>query len=543
MKWNAAVNVSILVHWLLLFTLSDSSRSRCDGDDCLSCTHVESNEMTRCLWDVPLSKCRNVVGEHRMSESSDIVYYADRCITSPPTPPSDFLSNWMEQMLPALGELSLLDLSLPGTHDSLTYDLSLRTSDGGIDDSDRLAEILHNYTKLVPDGIEDFIRQQAQTHTLSITDQLNNGIRFIDFRMMYEYTDEDPNWYSLHFVQSNQPSSAYFKQIRQWLDDHPKEIVVLWLSKHGSECSIGDSQYPNTSIEVKQAYWSEILTIFDGLLPDYTNDVKINETSVTDMIKMNARVVLYVSDYVEFTNSSDYALDGCFIDNNLGPSVDDEINALQWEYEQFANAKSKKMEDKKQQKFYLMSMATGVPSEQVVFSALLKWAPSTNNTDKEIANCASAFNIPDMNWCPETLLDVANLENYYKQISLEGVIGNASLDFPNAIYINGVDYEGTIRTGTTNLWGAQRGNSEYATTAYAYVDTILLYNLAIVCNGDYTHNAHGIKTRDKWTSQLVQMREDYCSELNDTLVTRRAAHPYFRWNDPVYGRSVDWPVP
>jgi hypothetical protein len=58
--------------------------------------------------------------------------------------------------------LTLLDLSLPGSHDTLSYDLSTRVSDGGADDFIKLAEVLHEYTKIVPTGIEDFIRQQSQ---------------------------------------------------------------------------------------------------------------------------------------------------------------------------------------------------------------------------------------------------------------------------------------------------------------------------------------------------------------------------------------------
>jgi hypothetical protein len=41
-----------------------------------------------------------------------------------------------------------LDLSLPGTHDSLTDDLSLVVSDGGIDDLLVLAELMHDYEKV-----------------------------------------------------------------------------------------------------------------------------------------------------------------------------------------------------------------------------------------------------------------------------------------------------------------------------------------------------------------------------------------------------------
>ena len=58
------------------------------------------------------------------------------------------------------------------------YDLSLIVSDGGVDGSDKLAEILHDYSHLVPNGIEDYIRQQSQTQDLDITTQLNNGIQF-----------------------------------------------------------------------------------------------------------------------------------------------------------------------------------------------------------------------------------------------------------------------------------------------------------------------------------------------------------------------------
>ena len=87
-----------------------------------------------------------------------------------------------------IDSLTLLDLSLPGTHDTLTHDLSLQTSDAGIDDLEKLAELLHNYTLLVPNGIEDYIRQQAQTQAINIVDQLNNGVRFLDVIHSPSYT-------------------------------------------------------------------------------------------------------------------------------------------------------------------------------------------------------------------------------------------------------------------------------------------------------------------------------------------------------------------
>ena len=61
-----------------------------------------------------------------------------------------FLSDWMGQLLPVLGASPLLALSLPGTHDTLTYDLSTTVSEGGIDEYYKLAEMLHDKTDLVP---------------------------------------------------------------------------------------------------------------------------------------------------------------------------------------------------------------------------------------------------------------------------------------------------------------------------------------------------------------------------------------------------------
>lgn len=117
--------------------------------------------------------------------------YEDQCVVSrQSTSIQTTLTRWMGTAINAIGELTLLDLSLPGTHDTLTNDLSLQASDGGADGLIIFAELLHNYSRIVPDGIEDWIRQQSQTQDLDIKQQLDNGVRFLDLRQMYEYTDE-----------------------------------------------------------------------------------------------------------------------------------------------------------------------------------------------------------------------------------------------------------------------------------------------------------------------------------------------------------------
>jgi len=259
------------------FSLSDCSAF----SDCVSCTEGSKYSeslitLSNCFWCESPAKggCLSVADvkgialcggsskeDGGSNHPSSLYRYDDTCPVKRPIE-SPVLSSWMAHTMPVIEHLTLLDLSLPGTHDTLSYDLSTRVSDGGADDFIKLAEVLHQYTKVVPTGAEDYIRQQSQTQDLDITTQLNNGVRFLDLRIMYEYTDKNPDWYSLHFMESESPALKYFTEIKQWMDAHPSEIVVMWVSKHGTECSTGLDQYPNTPVDVKQAYWQKISDLF-----------------------------------------------------------------------------------------------------------------------------------------------------------------------------------------------------------------------------------------------------------------------------------------
>jgi len=121
------------------------------------------------------------------------------------------------------------------------------------------------------------------------------------------------------------------------------------------------------------------------------------------------------------------------------------------------------------------------------------------------------------------------LENYYKQITLDESFNNMlkaemNWNFPNAIYINGVDFDGTIRTGLEVLWGKNRNlNDQHTTTGYAYVDTIIGANLVNSC---YNNN----NNEDK----------DTCDKMMSTIQSRRAKNPMLFWNDADYGRLTEW---
>lgn len=493
---------------------------------CVACT--ESG--VKCGWRIDGSGCHLRTSLHN---DADLVF-DDTCPMDYDDASEIFLPNWMGNIMSVIGDAPLLNLSLPGTHDTLTFDLSLTVSDGGIDEYYKLAELLHNYTAVVPDVIEDFMRSGAQTQDLTVTQQLDAGIRFLDIRMMLEYTETPPVWYSLHMLESIGTSVQYFKDIRAWMDVHPAEVVVMWLSKHGSECSTGNDQYPNVSIQQKQDFWKEILGIFDGLSVDFSV-TNLNETPVREMITRGHRAVFYVADYVEMTGytadgpGSYYALDSCLIDNQLGNP--DGPEAVQWQRDIYMGANARKATDKIDQKFFLLSLAGGM---DYVNSAILKFGAFDKipSDDAEIVEkCAATYNIPGMNWCPETLLDGSQITNYYAQVAMDETIdrmitGDNSYGLPNAIYINAIgSIGGTMRTGTEVLWGKNRSPEvRYAKQGFSYVDTFVLYNVLNICNYG---NGDAIKSDD-------------CQKYIDQLVDRRAANPMTLWDDAVYGRVSSW---
>eukprot|EP00927_Polykrikos_kofoidii_P080561 TRINITY_DN77454_c0_g1_i1.p1 TRINITY_DN77454_c0_g1~~TRINITY_DN77454_c0_g1_i1.p1 ORF type:complete len:496 (+),score=62.35 TRINITY_DN77454_c0_g1_i1:134-1621(+) len=465
------------------------------------------------------------------------------------------LTDWMADIMPVLpNTTTLLDLSVPGTHDSMSYDLSDVVSDGGVEDHPFLSKLLHWMSTL---GIAagDYIRDEAKTQHLDITAQLDNGVRFIDFRVMltspidrranhggrrdsFVRIDGAKDWYCLHMVQSVHPAITYLAKLKAWLVAHPGEVVTLWMTRHGNGCLKGGDQYPDVSEADKRMFWDRVVDLFnvsdDGsgrgehnLLINHA-DTPLNSTSLADLVARNTRLAIFAADFEAFTGSSPLAADGCSVDNQLGSGVDDEEHSYANEAAAFATAGRTKTSDKAQGRFYLRSMATSTPAKQAEEGFWLRYVlPSfaTRARRMATASCARSFNLTNMTaWCPQRLLEISWLTNFYKQLSLEQAYitakGNTSktddAGFPHAIYIDAVDTDGTIRTGT-ELDGIMRG--------YAYADTIIAYNVRRGCAATGAGVLSGT-----------------CKDLVDGLEGRRAQHPLHRWYDVAHGRQPVWPV-
>jgi hypothetical protein len=190
----------------------------------------------------------------------------------------------------------------------------------------------------------------------------------------------------------------------------------------------------------------------------------------------------------------------------------------------FRHAEAVIAQDKAKDALYLLSMASQ-PSKQIMDATIITYFPWLFNVTHEQELCAAVFHVPGMtSWCPMHLQAMAQLENYYSQLAFENAVSHG-YGIPNAIYINAVDYNGTIRTGYT-LFGQHSYPDGWVptpggTNGYCYVATLMLVNQRRGCK--------------------VNPSSPACAALETTIVGLRKQNPLQRWHDPYHGRLANWP--
>lgn len=127
--------------------------------------------------------------------------------------------NWMEQLPSEMRDEPLMNIAIPGSHDSFTHSMSSNTPiDPG---SPKVVAILAAMFGPITRSI---VKRWSVTQNLSFRDQLQLGIRYFDLRISTWKGKE-----SLYFVHGLFCCSVIqgLKQILQWLQEHPKEVVLL----------------------------------------------------------------------------------------------------------------------------------------------------------------------------------------------------------------------------------------------------------------------------------------------------------------------------
>ena len=133
-------------------------------------------------------------------------------------------------------------------------------------------------------------------------------------------------------------------------------------------------------------------------------------------------------------------------------------------------------------------------------------------------------------------MDASLLTNYYNQAFFE-LYETPGYDLPGAIYLDGLDVNGTIRTGPQLFGPAYGGVNEASqpgvingTAKYAYVDTMLLATVRRLC-GLTGAPGYGADMLDEHAMAA-------CDQYIGILQAQRALYPLQQWMDPPTGRFM-----
>ncbi|XP_029978145.1 PI-PLC X domain-containing protein 1-like [Sphaeramia orbicularis] len=141
--------------------------------------------------------------------------------TKEPTGSITATGDWMSNLPKGLQNIPLWKLTIPGSHDSMSYDLDINSS---IIEPDILKHIgLRSVHKIV--------KEWATTQEVNIIQQLDAGVRFLDLRIARKKDDSDPTRvYFYHGLYTVTDVRSVLKDINGWAVAHPTEILILALS-------------------------------------------------------------------------------------------------------------------------------------------------------------------------------------------------------------------------------------------------------------------------------------------------------------------------
>ncbi|XP_064166906.1 PI-PLC X domain-containing protein 1 [Anguilla rostrata] len=135
--------------------------------------------------------------------------------------------NWMSHLPRALWDVPLCNLAIPGSHNTVTYCLD-RNDRSPVDLTQ--PDMLRKLDKYMKPLIRPFVYKWAITQGCSVKEQLDAGVRYCDLRIAHRPNDHSNDLYFYHGVYTTLTVETVLKEIREWLDSHPREVVILSFS-------------------------------------------------------------------------------------------------------------------------------------------------------------------------------------------------------------------------------------------------------------------------------------------------------------------------
>uniref|UniRef100_A0A8C7BB95 Phosphatidylinositol specific phospholipase C X domain containing 1 n=1 Tax=Neovison vison TaxID=452646 RepID=A0A8C7BB95_NEOVI len=104
-------------------------------------------------------------------------------------------ADWMSALCPVLWDVPLHQLSIPGSHDTMTYCLN-KTSPI----SQAQSRLLQLLGKVLPCVTRPVVLRWSTTQMLSVTEQLDAGVRYLDLRVAHMRDGSEKNLHFVHMV-------------------------------------------------------------------------------------------------------------------------------------------------------------------------------------------------------------------------------------------------------------------------------------------------------------------------------------------------------
>ncbi|NXW01118.1 PLCX1 protein, partial [Fregetta grallaria] len=109
-----------------------------------------------------------------------------------------------------------------GSHDTMTYCLDENSAVSGNE-----SKVVRFLNKCMPCIVQPIIMKWSTTQVLTVTEQLEAGVRYLDFRIAHKANDPSTNLYFVHMVYTTVTVQDILWEVLRWLETHPQEVVIL----------------------------------------------------------------------------------------------------------------------------------------------------------------------------------------------------------------------------------------------------------------------------------------------------------------------------
>ncbi|XP_073758283.1 PI-PLC X domain-containing protein 1 isoform X1 [Callorhinus ursinus] len=131
-------------------------------------------------------------------------------------------TDWMSALCPLLWDVPLHHLSIPGSHDTMTYCLNKKSPI-----SQTQSWLLQLLGKVLPCVTRPVVLRWSTTQVLDVTKQLDAGVRYLDLRIAHMLVGTEKNLHFVHMVYTTALVEDTLTEISEWLENHPREVVIL----------------------------------------------------------------------------------------------------------------------------------------------------------------------------------------------------------------------------------------------------------------------------------------------------------------------------